>query len=225
MIRQSATTSGRIHELVVNAEGLRVPPSVFEAIPFLAAEVASLQFSYPSNLTLRPTPVRQSEKLLRNCIERGVYTLKLIDKERHCRVPYKPREKSSDISEETILEFCFASRNIRPDRPEQVELWLNWVNLSPEFLSRFVQASEICDSDHNVKLLVRVANVGQQDLSQFRRYDLTDWYSVFGICDSIWTNDGKYTVRVVRNLRTGFFFAHRSTLSLRGFRQTATDSQ
>lgn len=96
--------------------------------------------SYPMNTTKLMRPAHQSEKLIRHCLDRGVYSLKLVDKEKHCRVPYSPTEKSSGISEESIQEFCFAPRNIRPDRPVQVELWLNWINLSPEFLSRFVQA-------------------------------------------------------------------------------------
>lgn len=110
-----------------------------QALPLLAVEVASLQFSYPMNTTTLLTSAHQSEKLLRNCIDRGVYSLKLMRKELHCLAPYDTTEPSSDVSEESILEFCFAPRNVRPDRPAQVELWLNWINLSPEFLSRFIQ--------------------------------------------------------------------------------------
>lgn len=44
----------------------------------------------------------------------------------------------------------------------------------------------------------------------FRIHDPSGRVS-FGDCT--WTNEGKYAVRVVRNLQHGFFSAHRSTLA------------
>ncbi|KAH7702933.1 hypothetical protein AAVH_29901, partial [Aphelenchoides avenae] len=206
----SATASGRIHRIFMHTDFQRVTPSVLEALPFLAAEIASLQLYCPTNPKSQLTPAHQSEKLLRNCIDRGVYSLKLVQEDGLGK-PCIPTEESSDVSEETILEFCFAPGNARPDRPTQVELWLDWIDLSPEFLSRFIQASESCDSDHTVKLLLRGANVGKQDWSQLRHQDShSSRWDYIG--DSLWTHEGKYALRVVRSLQEGFFFAHRSTL-------------
>ena len=90
------------------------------------------------------SPAHQSELLLRNCIDRGVCSLLLADKEMlFCR-EWDASEGLCDIREETILEFSFGRRSVGSDMCAQRELSLNWISVTRDFLTRFTEVFQ-CD--------------------------------------------------------------------------------
>ncbi|KAH7700098.1 hypothetical protein AAVH_32786, partial [Aphelenchoides avenae] len=54
--------------------------------------------------------------------------------------PLKHLHDYCDISEESLLEFCFGSHLSFTDAKKPVvSLWLDWMNLSDQFLNRFIK--------------------------------------------------------------------------------------
>ncbi|KAH7666465.1 hypothetical protein AAVH_43174, partial [Aphelenchoides avenae] len=137
------------------------------------------------------SPQQQSDRFVRNCINRCVRKLKATRKNWTAeRVP----SGVCDVREDTILEFCFRNdleehheecqwtwRN-RGQGPE-VQLWLNYVSLSEDFLHRFVQASENCASDHKVWLFLCGDDLDRLDMSGNADYNAgthTKWCTYRG---------------------------------------------
>lgn len=116
------------------------------------------------------SPQQQSEKFVRNCIGRGVRVLKAARKNwKAAEIP----KGVSNVSEDTILDFCFRRNPMRCEEQygercrlwhanaadDTVELWLSYINVSEDFLQRFVQVrldetERVCLTSSNISIPV-----------------------------------------------------------------------
>lgn len=85
------------------------------------------------------TAKHQSDAFLRHCMGRGVKRLKVLGCYSYARRA-KLDTEPCDIREETVIDYCFGRpQSGEAETNDSVELFLNWMRVSKEFVRRFIE--------------------------------------------------------------------------------------
>ncbi|KAH7725912.1 hypothetical protein AAVH_06757 [Aphelenchoides avenae] len=169
-LTRNRSTTGFIGRLRYVPE---LPNHIVERLPVASGQVLEVELR-----TFRPSSgVRHktSEEFVRHAIGSGVLRLKACTKEDGFRQTVDP----SDVTEETILDFCFGKRAEAFHDDGNRELWLENAVVSSAFLRKFVEACERSYHVVDIKVFLHGAVCAQVD------FDDIAWLSHFPApCDS-----------------------------------------